>query len=179
MRVRSANWLVLGLALLAAGCGGGGGTSSGAGGAYAGHYVGTATYTISGAGGTVSDSGPAVVVVEPSGQVYFVNYSTIDSGVSCSGSEPVYLSGNSVSYTDTYTCYFPGVGTCVITETGTGRIEGNTATGTVSGTITCPGGTLTVTLTFQGTRQASAAARAAGTSGRLSEHVRRLFDAAN
>lgn len=131
----------------------GGGSSSG-GGQLAGNYVGTARYSFVGAGGSFADSATAVLVVTGNGQIGFA--SLRGGASSCSGVPPIFLKGNSFSYTIRYSCSFPELGVCAIAENGSGHIRGNSVFAEANGTITCSAGTVSFAAEFTGTRQAAA-----------------------
>ena len=137
------------LMLVLAGCGG---SSSGGGGQLAGNYVGTLRFSFSGPGGSFPSSLNAVLAVSVSGQVGFASLQG-GGGVTCSPTPPVILHGNSFSYTYRYGCNIPGVGTCAVTETGSGVVTTSTATAHANGIFACPAGNVSFVATFNGTRQ--------------------------
>ena len=152
---------LISLAMLLVSCGGGGGDSSSGGGSesiYVGTYTGIFMVTATGPGGTVNENIAGSVIIANDGQV-FLSISGVGNGSSdCSDVPPTYLSGNTFSYSTNYTCTYPDLGTCNIQETGNGSINGDTLTFSTNGTVACPAGTLTVTITFTGTKQAIVAA---------------------
>jgi hypothetical protein len=144
----------IGLLCLVALTGCGGGSSSG-GGQLAGNYVGTARYSVSGAGGSFADAAPAVLVVNGAGQVAFAS---LEGGASsCSGVPPVFLEGRHFSYSIRYSCRFPDIGLCAIVENGSGSIRGGNAFAEANGAISCAAGTVSFVAEFSGARQLAAA----------------------
>jgi hypothetical protein len=161
--------VLLFLAGLAA-CGGG---SSSGGGQLAGNYVGTASYSFVGPGGSFADSAPAVLVVTGAGQIGFAS---LEGGAtSCSGVPPIFLQGNSFGYAIRYNCSFPGLGVCTIVENGSGTIRGNSAFAEANGTITCPGGTVSFAAQFTGTRQFAAAVQSRSETGGVANTIERAM----
>ena len=144
------------LTLVLAGCGGG--SSSGGGGQLAGNYVGTLRFSFSGPGGSFPSSLNAVLAVSASGQVGFTSLQG-GGGVTCSPTPPVVLHGNSFSYTYRYGCNIPGVGTCAVTENGSGVVTTSTATAHANGVFACPAGNVSFVASFNGTRQYARAPR--------------------
>ena len=124
-------------------CGGG---SSGGGGStqFAGTYSGTETLTITFQGQAETGSGALTITITPDGRVTVVDEAgTVHRG-SLNGVN-FNAMGGAQGLTDPST---PGV-TCNINQTYVGSVNGNTITGTASGSITCTGAT-TITANFSG-----------------------------
>ena len=161
-KVKVLHTFLISLAILLVSCGGGGGGDSSSGGGsesiYVGTYAGIFMMTATGPGGTVNENIAGSVIIANDGEL-FTSISGVGNGSSdCSDVPPTYLSGNTFSYSTNYTCTYPDLGTCNIQETGNGSINGDTLTFSTNGTVTCPAGKLTVTITFTGTKQAIVAA---------------------
>jgi hypothetical protein len=137
------------LMLLLVACGG---SSGGGAGQLAGNYVGIVRFSFTGPGGRFPGSLNAVLVVLGSGQVGFASLQS-GGGVTCSSTPPIFLNGNSFSYSYRYGCNIPGVGTCAVVENGSGVVTINAATAQANGVFKCPGGNVSFAATFNGTRQ--------------------------
>jgi hypothetical protein len=161
-KIKVLHTFLISLALLLTACGGGGGGDSSSGGGsgtiYAGTYTGTFMVTATGPGGTVNENIAGSVIIANDGELFMSISGVGNGGSNCSAVPPTYLSGNTFSYSTNYTCTYPDLGTCNIKETGNGSINGDTLTFSTNGTVTCPAGTLTVSVTFTGTKQAIVAA---------------------
>lgn len=147
--------LLISASLGLAACGGSD-SSSGGGGSnnpYAGNYIGTGKYNISGAGGSQSTAEKLVLSVTDNGQVLGEALSVNTAGISCSGGSPIYLSGNSFNYTEQYSCSIPEAGTCRFNESGSGSINDNIATMRINATASCSAGNLAISLSFSGKKQ--------------------------
>ncbi|MFC1665394.1 hypothetical protein ACFL17_07170 [Pseudomonadota bacterium] len=158
---------LLALVLILAGCGGG---SSGGGGVAPGNFIGPVNVRLTGPGGSTSYRAQAVLTVNANGTLQLSVLAAPGGGAtSCTGVQPVSLNGNNFSYTDTYSCLFSGLGRCRIVESGQGFFNGNVAQASITGTVSCPGGTVAVAASFTGTRQGARAVKNSDNSGAFKE----------
>lgn len=114
-----------------------------------------------------------MLVVTGNGQIGFA--SLRGGASSCSGVPPIFLEGNSFSYTIRYSCSFSGIGVCTIVENGSGNIRGNSAFAEANGTITCSAGTVSFAAEFTGTRQLAAAVQGRSESDGVANTIERAM----
>ena len=149
-------FVVLGTAIGLSACGGGGDSSTGGSNGnnpYAGSYIGTIQTTATGFGVTETANHPAVVSITENGQVLADLLSDTGPAPNCSGVGLVYMNGNTFNDTDTYTCKDATLGTCKITETNSGSVNGNVLSGRGNATLHCTVGGIYVRYTYKGTKQ--------------------------
>jgi hypothetical protein len=142
-------WMSFGLALLLTACGGGGGSGSSSTASSTlmpGTYRGTASFTVSGGGNSVTQSAPVVITLSPNNTVSEISFPGSAQVVGNSFTLPVsasVLNGPGLSCPQ---------GTLAID----GTFSGNTVSGTLSSSgVVCNGLPVTVTGNYTATLQAT------------------------